>query len=320
MSLKTISFATGEQGICYYHQWPGDLSQLQNPRGWVHIMHGMSEHSARYQQLAEYLNQQGFLVTADDHRGHGKTGEANGNLFHFADSDGWNQLIRDQWQIVEHIAGQNNLPLIILGHSMGSFMALHFCQLFAQKLSRLKGLVLSGSNYAPPWLCRLFAGVARLERHRLGSNASSKLLESISSGAFNNAFKPNRTEKDWISSDTTAVDLYIADPYCGGALSTQSWYDFFRGLAQMASPTAMQSVNANLPIYLFSGELDPVGGQGKGVRKLATVLENAGVQNIDCKLYSGGRHEMHNEINREQVFSDLLQWIRSKIDIDRERK
>lgn len=318
MSLKTIPFTSGEEGICYYQQWPDDQSQLQNPRGWVHIMHGMCEHSTRYLHLARYLNQQGYMVTADDHRGHGKSGDANGNLFHFADRDGWNQLIRDQWQIIEHLAGQNNLPLIILGHSMGSFMALHFCQLFANKLSRLKGLVLSGSNYAPPWLCKLFAGVARLERRRLGASSSSKLLENFSSGAFNRAFKPNRTEKDWISSDTTEVDRYIADPYCGGAISTQSWYDLFQGLAEIARPTALQSVNANLPIYLFSGELDPVGGQGKGVKRLARVLENAGIQDIDCKLYSGGRHEMHNEINREQVYSDLLQWLSSKIELSKE--
>lgn len=152
----------------------------------------------------------------------------------------------------------------------------------------------------------------------MGASSSSKLLESISTGTFNKAFKPNRTEKDWISSDSAEVDRYIADPYCGGALSTQSWYDFFRGLAQMANPTAMQSVNANLPVYLFSGDLDPVGGQGKGVKKLAAVLNSSGVRDISCKLYSGGRHEMLNEINREQVYSDLLQWIISKIEVDKE--
>ena len=270
MSLKSLSFATGDSGTCFYHQWPDNQSQLQPARGWIHIMHGMSEHSARYQGLAEYLNQQGYMVTANDHRGHGKTGESNGNLFHFADRNGWDQLIDDQWQIVEHIAGQNDLPLIILGHSMGSFMALHFCQVYGRKLSRLRGLILSGSNYAPPWVCRLFAGLAKFERRRLGARSSSSQLESIFTGAFNKSFKPNRTAKDWISSKPDMVDKYISDPYCGGALSTQSWYDFFCGLTHMASPAAIKSVDPKLPIYLFSGDKDPVGGQGKGVKKLVT--------------------------------------------------
>ena len=121
MNLKTIAFTTGEPGDCYYHEW--SVQAPQQPKAWVHIMHGMAEHSARYADLATYLNQQGFHVTADDHRGHGKTAEANNNLYHFADSDGWNQMVDDQLQLIEHIGGDRPLPLIILGHSMGSFFS-----------------------------------------------------------------------------------------------------------------------------------------------------------------------------------------------------
>ena len=308
MSLKTITFSAGEPGDCYYHEWP--LDEPQQAKGWVHIMHGMSEHSARYAGLATYLNQQGFHVTADDHRGHGKTAEANSNLYHFADNDGWNQMVDDQLQLIEHLGQDNQLPLIILGHSMGSFLAMHVCQRYADTLAeRLQGLVLSGSNYAPPWFCRTASQIARVERARLGGQSVSTLLESMSFGAFNNAFKPVRTEKDWISSDPAVVDTYIADPHCGGAISTQSWYDFLRGLAELAAPKAMAKINKDLPIYIFSGALDPVGGQGKGVKKLEAVIQQAGVKQVSCRLYEGGHHEMLNEKNNTEVYADLATWL-----------
>ncbi len=310
MNLKTIAFTTGQPGDCYYHEW--SVQAPQQPRAWVHIMHGMAEHSARYADLATYLNQQGFHVTADDHRGHGKTAEANNNLYHFADSDGWNQMVDDQLQLIEHIGGDHPLPLIILGHSMGSFLAMHTCQRYADKLSSgLKGLVLSGSNYAPPWFCSTASQIARIERARLGGSSVSKLLETMSFGAFNNAFKPVRTEKDWISSDPETVDLYLADPHCGGAISTQSWYDFLRGLADLSAPAAMARIKSDLPIYVFSGALDPVGGAGKGVKKLEAILKSAGVQQVSCRLYDGGHHEMLNETNKTEVYKDLLSWLDS---------
>jgi alpha-beta hydrolase superfamily lysophospholipase len=317
MSLNSIAFTTGTSGTYYYHQWPAQTAD-QQPKAWVHIMHGMSEHSARYKQLAEFLNQQGYMVTADDHRGHGKTGDTNGNLYHLADNNGWNQMIDDQWQLLEHLGAQNNLPLIILGHSMGSFMATRFCQTYADKIQysfadRLKGLVLSGSNYAPPLACKTVAAIAKIECLRLGKSSTSKLMEKLALGSFNDKFKPNRTAKDWLSRDENVVDSYIADPFCGGALSTQSWYDFFRGLADLASPQAMAKINKNLPIYLFSGAMDPVGGQGAGVKKLATVLKSAGIADISCKLYPGGRHEMLNETNKLVVYEDLLGWLDNRL-------
>lgn len=317
MSLNSIAFTTGDPGTYYYHQWPTQAAD-QPAKAWVHIMHGMAEHSARYQLLAEFLNQQGYMVTADDHRGHGKTGDANGNLYHLADNNGWNQMIDDQWQLIEYIGAQNNLPLIILGHSMGSFMATHFCQRYAHKIQdrfagRLKGLILSGSNYAPPLACKIVAAIAKIECLRLGKSSTSKLMEKLSLGSFNDNFKPNRTTKDWLSSDETVVDAYIADPYCGGAISSQSWYDFFTGLADLASPKAMAKIDKKLPIYLFSGAMDPVGGQGLGVKKLATVLKGAGIENISCKLYPGGRHEMLNETNKLDVYEHLLSWMDNRL-------
>ncbi len=316
MSLECISFSSGDSGDYYYHQWspqPG-----QQPKAWIHIIHGMAEHSARYEHLANYLNQQGYLVSADDHRGHGATGSANDNLYHLADSNGWNQMVDDQYQLIEHLAGQQNLPLIVLGHSMGSFIAMRFCQTYPNQGAalggRLRGLILSGSNYAPPWTCKIVAALAKIESLRLGRRRVSNLLEGLSLGSFNDDFKPNRTAKDWLSRDEAVVDAYIADPCCGGAISSQSWYDFFSGLGVISAPQEMAKIDPELPIYLFSGAQDPVGGQGEGVKKLLAVLRKAGVRDTLLKLYPEGRHEMLNETNRLEVYDDLLGWLDSRFD------
>lgn len=313
MALKSIAFDQGPAGNHYYHQW-----QPEKPWAWLHIMHGMAEHSVRYADLAQYLNEQGIMVTAGDHRGHGRTGEAMDSLYHMGDSDSWNQMVEDQWQLINHIAAEQDLPLIIMGHSMGSFMATRFCQQYGQKLqdrqdNRLAGLVLSGSNYSPPAGFKIAAGLAWVERIRLGADSVSNLLEKLSFGSFNQAFAPARTDKDWLSSDHQVVDTYIADPWCGGAISTQSWYDFLNGLTQLSQPKAMAQIDSELPIYLFAGDLDPVGGNGKGVEKLQQALVTAGVRQVDLKLYKDGRHEMLNEHNKQEVYQDLYQWITSKL-------
>ena len=306
---KTLAFNSGDAGNHHYHQWP-----TKEPIGWLHIMHGMAEHGGRYADLAGFLNQQGIMVTAGDHRGHGLTGSAVDSLYHVADNDGWNQMVDDQCQLIGHIATEHDLPLVILGHSMGSFMATHFCQRFAKELTskQLKGLILSGSNYDAPAAFKVFAGLAKIERLRLGGRKISNLLETLSFGAFNRAFKPNRTEKDWLSRDHGMVDTYIADPMCGGAISTQSWYDFLSGLAQLFTPKALAQIDKELPVYLFAGELDPVGKQGKGVKKFQEILQQIGIEQVDLKLYAKGRHEMINETNRTEVYDDILKWLQAR--------
>ena len=310
MHTKTLDINnSSDLSTLHYHQW-----LPEKPTAWLHIMHGMAEHSARYADLAGFLNQHNILVTANDHRGHGLTGNASNSLYHFGDHNSWNQMVDDQWQLISYLAQQHQLPLIILGHSMGSFMATRFCQLYGSELAqqcqqKIAGLVLSGSNYMPRTACKIIAGVARLERARLGGRKISNLLEQLSFGSFNRAFTPTRTEKDWLSKDHKVVDDYIADTWCGGAITTQSWYDFINGLADIAHPQSMQNIKSELPIYLFSGDQDPVGGNGRGVLKLQQVLINAGIKQVDIRLYPGGRHEMLNETNKTEVYSDLISWI-----------
>lgn len=293
----------------YYHVW-----NTQNPKAWVHIMHGMSEHGGRYAEVAEFLNTQGITVTADDHRGHGLTGSHANSLFHLADNDGWNQLIEDQWHLIRHFGKNLQVPLIILGHSMGSYMALDLCQRYGNRFNSdfpldLAGLALSGSGYRHPFISGIGQYIAQLERLRLGGKTSSQLLEYLSFGQFKRPFKPIRTDHDWISSDPIAVDNYVQDPFCGGAISTQSWCDFTAGLGEIFARKQLKKLNSDLPIYLFSGSDDPVGNQGAGVKKLKQILLQNGVSDVQLRLYQNGRHEMLKEVQRDAVYSDLLRWL-----------
>jgi alpha-beta hydrolase superfamily lysophospholipase len=308
---KTLAFSGGDVGEHHYRQW-----RPAKPIGWLHIMHGMAEHSARYADLAGFLNKRGVMVTAGDHRGHGLTGSSANSLYHFADNNGWTQMLDDQWQLITHIAKRQKMPLIILGHSMGSFMANHFCQRYGKQLNmqtdgQLCGLILSASNYDSVAAFKVAAAIARVERHRLGPRNMSPILEQLSFGTFNRAFKPNRTTKDWLSSDPSVVDSYIADPWCGGPISTQSWYDFLTGLAELTCPKALSQLDSNLPVYLIAGNLDPVGKQGKGVIRLKEKLLQAGSKQVDLRLYQGGRHEMLNETNHAEVYQDIDTWLQT---------
>jgi len=311
--ILRIPLANDPSNYHYYYQW-----EAEKPLAWVHIMHGMAEHGARYLDLAKFLNNQGITVTADDHRGHGITGSKANSLYHIADNDGWNKLLDDQWQLIGHIAQTQSVPLILLGHSMGSYMALGFCQKYGKNFNNhfptpLSGLALSGSGYNSPIISKIARSLAFIERLRLGRKKACPILEQLSFGQFNRQFQPTRTAKDWICSDPSVVDAYIQDPCCGGAISTQSWFDFLAGLGELFTISALEKLDKNLPIYLFSGDLDPVGNRGKGVAKLKQILLQLGVLEVQMRLYSGGRHEMLNEVNRDKVFSDLLDWLNKSI-------
>lgn len=294
-----------DQTVLQVSLWPADEA-----KGWVHIMHGMGEHGGRYSHLAQELNDAGFNVSADDHRGHGLTGKATDSLGHPAHHNGWDKMVSDQAEIITHLQQQWRQPLFILGHSMGSFLATRVVQRYANKFSsQLQGLVLSASNYSAPWFYRIACVAASFERWRQGPLAQSRFLDQLSFGRFNNHFKPIRTSKDWISSDPKVVDAYIADPLAGHGISNQFWVDLLNGLAELSEPESMAQINNALPIYLFSGDKDPVGKQGLGVIALQKTLQRAGSKQVECCLYTNGRHEMLNELNKHQVIKDLLAWL-----------
>lgn len=274
-------------------------------RAVVQIAHGMAEHAARYGRLAEALTQAGYAVYADDHRGHGKTA-APADLGHYADQNGWSLVLSDLRALSKRAKEEHpGKKLVLFGHSMGSFFAQQLLQKHADELD---GLVLSGTNAPGSILERLGIGVAKLERARKGPRGTSRLLTFLSFGSFNDAFKPTRTEFDWLSKDHAEVDQYIADPLCGFPCTTQLWVDLLEGLQAIAT-SGFGGVRKDFPVYLFAGDKDPVSRGGKGVTELHERLVSAGLQRATIRLYPGGRHEMLNETNRDEVMRDVIAFL-----------
>ncbi len=276
----------------------------------IHISHGMAEHIHRYQVIAERLLAEGYKVIAHDHRGHGQSIASPEEEGHYADEDGWHKTVEDIATVHDFVRSQcgADTPIILLGHSMGSFIATQYARLHGDTLS---ALVLSGSNLPQPGLMGAAKLIAKIERWRQGPRGKSKVIDRLSFGAFNKNFEPARTDFDWLSREPKEVDLYVQDPLCGFLCSNQTWIDFLGGLMALGQPEAFNAIPASLPIYLFSGRLDPVSADTDGVSKLFKRLQDTGHERVSLKLYEQGRHEMLNEINRAEVLSDLVAWLKT---------
>jgi alpha-beta hydrolase superfamily lysophospholipase len=272
-------------------------------RGVVQIAHGLTEHSARYARLAAALNAAGYAVYASDHRGHGPKAAA-ADLGHFADEGGWDKVVGDLWALNRRIAAeQPGRPIIFLGHSLGSFLGRGF---IAQHSDALAGAVLSGSSGKPPAIATLGRLIAREERLRLGKRGKSQLLIQMWFGDFNKPFKPARTAFDWLSRDEKEVDAFVADPLCGFPFTTQLAIDVLDALPRVTSRQSLAPIRKDMPIYVFSGERDPVGANIQG---LIGDLEAGGFTRLTTRIYPGARHETLNETNRDEVTRDLIAWL-----------
>jgi alpha-beta hydrolase superfamily lysophospholipase len=303
--------------VGYY--WP-----VAGARAHVHIAHGMAEHAARYAPLAAVLNAHGYSVTASDHRGHGQTAVANGQVYgHAADRDSWHVVVDDLCAWWQHChdsfcapaTSTQEIPLFVVGHSLGSFMTLHAASVFG---SPVAGIVLSAIGMrlrwfsaVESWLLRCVAKLPMLLQYDQGV-AKSELVQWISFGAFNRAFRPNRTGFDWLSRDRAQVDAYINDPLCGQACSVQFWADFLAGMTELLSSSSLSKIASGAPVFLLSGTKDPVGNFGRGAPLLAARLRRAGVNDVKLQMFHEARHELLNETNADEVNASIVAWLDAK--------
>ena len=240
---------------------------------------------------------------ANDHRGHGPKA-APADLGHFADEGGWDKVVGDLWTFNRLIAAeQPGLPIVFLGHSLGSFLGRGF---LAKHSDALAGAALSGSNGKPPAIATLGRLIAREERLRLGKRGKSALILQLWFGEFNKPFKPARTDFDWLSRDERQVDAFVADPLCGFPFTTQLAIDVLDALPYVTSQKSLATIRKDMAVYVFSGERDPVGANIKG---LIQDLKAAGFTQLTTRLYPGARHETLNETNRDEVTRDLIAWL-----------
>jgi len=273
------------------------------PKAILQLVHGMAEHIDRYADTAAYIARAGYIVVGHNHLGHGPAATLPG---FFADANGWEALVDDTQTLrVETTAKYPDLPYFLLGHSMGSFVARCFCLQYGKGLA---GLALSGTgHYDPATLC-LGRFIAYTQGLFGGAKKPSLLLQKISSAGYNKRHENPRTAFDWLSTVNDVVDAYMADPCCGFPFTARGYSDLFTGLSRL-HPKALSAMEKDVPVYLFSGEQDPVGGYGAGVRKVAEEIKAAGVTGVSTRFYPDDRHEVFNEKDREAVWEDLLMWM-----------
>lgn len=280
------------------------------PRGVVQLVHGVAEHMGRYDHVARFLNEQGFVVCGEDHLGHGLTVD-DGKYGYFAPKGGWDFLVEDIRRLRE-LEGENypGLPYFILGHSMGSFLTRTY---LIRHPGTVDGAVLSGTGQEPAPLVFFGKGLAGALCALRGPEYVSDLVYDLSLGGYNKKFAPNRTPADWLSRDEAMVDADLRDPLCTFKPTVSMFRDMMGGLQYIADPANLGKMDMDIPVYFFSGDQDPVGAMGAGVRKVEAMFRKAGCKDVTVRLYPGGRHEMLNEIDRDQVMADLLAWLEEKL-------
>jgi alpha-beta hydrolase superfamily lysophospholipase len=298
-------FVESDDGAWLYrYRWEPDD---QAPRGVVHIAHGLGEHAGRYARLALELAARGYAVYSHDHRGHGRTAGGPDGLGFFAARDGWNRVVRDiRILLAVERRMHPRTPALLIGHSMGSFMAQQF---IAETGHLLAGCVLSGSTGRPEPRVQLLRALAYAERLRIGPHGRSRLMHRFSLDTANQQFRPTRTDFDWLSRDTAEVDKFIADPLCGFVGTTQLWIDLLHAVNSLGSPELKSGIPKQLPIYVISGSRDSVNQNLRGLRRLLDDFAEAGLSRVEERFYSEARHEIFNELNREEVTRDLIEWL-----------
>lgn len=307
MISETFNFKDSAGVDIFVYKWipEGEI------KGIVQISHGMAETAARYERFAGFLTKNGYLVFANDHRGHGKTAGSVENLGYIADEDGFNWMIKDMHELNCKIQHEyKDMPVFLFGHSMGSFLSQRYIQLYGNEL---RGVILCGTNGKQGPIIDIGIFIAKNEMKKYGRKQKSEKLNNMSFGGYNKAFNPSRTAFDWLSSDNSEVDKYINDPYCGTVFTTSFYYDFLRGLKDLYKPSNLTGISKNLPIYIIAGEMDPVGNKGKGIIKLYNMYKSLNIDDVKYKLYKGGRHEILNEKNRDEVMRDIVTWFNNHI-------
>lgn len=306
MSFTAHNFTAHDgEKIAYYH-W-----KAINPKAIIQIAHGVGEHAGRYNRIASLLQENNYEVYANDHRIHGHSTKSKKHLGVYEGESYFDDAVDDMHELSKIILQQHPSEKIILfGHSMGSLLSRQYVTQYGDLV---KALILSGTGSYIKSLGSIGLAGANAVKLFKGRTKSSNTLKSVFFSEFNKKFKPNRTKVDWISRDENEVDAFNNDPLRIEDFSTSMFIDILKGSKKVNEKTTFDFTPNKLPIYIFSGDKDPVGEMGKGVQKVASQYIISGTNDLTLKLYAGGRHEMLNEINRKEVEQDLLFWIAAKV-------
>lgn len=279
----------------------------QSPIGHIHLLHGMAEHIERYDEFALYLVGKGYIVSGHDHRGHGRTVEKNGQQGYFAETNGFERVTEDVREVLLKVREDMvEIPLILFGHSMGSFVARRYMQKYSGSLSKV---IICGTSYSPGILGDVGSIIGRIASKLQTPLTESKILNNLSFGSFNKNINNPVTTFDWLNTDRTEVQKYMDDPMCGFTSTNQFYVDLFYGLKTIHKTGEIARIRKDLPVLLISGQEDPVGKNGEDIFKVAKDLTNAGMDNVTVQLVENARHEILLEKNKEVTFNIIEKWM-----------
>jgi alpha-beta hydrolase superfamily lysophospholipase len=304
MNRDIFSFSASDGVELQCYRWSPDTP----PIAVIHIAHGMGEHAARYEEVARTLVAEGYEVVAQDHRGHGDSAPDDG-LGDFGPG-GWERVVADQHELILHTHQRRvGTPVVLLGHSMGASLVQEYLWRYDDGLA---AVVLSGTPGFGTRFGRLVADwVARYEAWRNGPSVPSERLAELLFGNANEPFEGD-VGSEWLTRDDAHVRLYADDPLCGFVLRPGSLVSYLSGARVTRKRSSVARIPSSLPIYLFSGGDDPVHAEGKNIARLLKAYRHAGIS-VTQQIYPGGRHEMFNEINKEEVLADLISWLQLEL-------
>lgn len=275
-------------------------------KGIVQIVHGIAEYVERYDEFATYLNSRGLLVVAEDHMGHGKSVCEATPMGCFA--GGWHNAVDDTYRLMQDTMAEfPNVPFVLFGHSMGSFMARTVLAKYPD--SGISAAIICGSAWMPGAVIGAGKLLAELICKKNGAEKPSQLLQNVMFGSYNKKIEHPRTVCDWLTRDNKIVDAYVADPLCGFVPSAGLVRSMMEGLQYIQDGKHLDAMRKDLPVWFIAGGDDPVGGYGDGVRQAVEEFKKHGMAHVDVKIYPLCRHEIHNEINRREVYEDVANWI-----------
>ena len=312
--LNEFSFPSCDcKNTIYVRQWLPD----GQPIGVVQLCHGIAEHISRYDDFAQYLASNGFVVAGIDHLGHGLSVSKPEDLGYFGEHGGWELVVGDMRKLYERLREQYySLPIFILGHSMGSFLTRTYIIRYHDGPD---GAIISGTGQQNALTVNGGLALANLLIRRHGPAYKSQKFNDFAFAGYNSHYKPQHTAFDWLSRNEENVDRYIADPLSGYCASVGVFRDMLTGVKYISNAKNLARMNKDLPVYFISGDEDPVGEYGKGVLRAYNNFLSAGLTDVTLKLYHDDRHEILNELDRETVWSDVLSWLQTKVEAKKEK-
>ena len=277
------------------------------PKAVLQMVHGMNEYIDRYNEFASFMADNGFYVVGHDHVGHGESVAPDGTRRFFAEKNG-NRVLLEDMETVRKTAAEKypDVPHFILGHSMGSFLVRQF---IARHGGSLTGAVIMGTGNQPAMTLKSGIALCSIIGAAKGKRYESRLVNKIAMNGNLKRIENPRTIADWLSKNEPNIDAYISNPWCNGMFTVGAYKDMFISIQDCQSKTTIDRIPKELPLLLVSGEEDPIGAYGKGVEAAYESYKKAGIQDVTIKLYPGDRHEILNELDREMVYQDLLDWF-----------